>query len=306
MLHAHAHLTLGSASILTSVFALTTLPAFIPLVLHLAILLFYAPHLVNRQSKVFFLWIGLTIAKSYHWLTPSINALSTPFTSISVLLAHGAITSFISLLLVLVYTRSRTRIQGISLWSRALLFPTLWATAWWTMALLSPVGYLTSWSPVIGFSAYDWMIPIFGSPIRDWLVASWAVVFAGFLEAWYMGSEAPEEVPLLVQVPVTSRTSPGRHFGTLSLGVVLLALTVPCYVWPSNFARSISASDSTPVEVGCVLPHNGHKFKDYIDETMNLQSRASVIVIISTLYLTLTDFPVSSTFVARRRGFFCR
>lgn len=279
MLHAHRHSFLGVATIVTSMFAFTTLPSFIPLVLQLSILLFYVPQLVpNHRTKLFSLWIGLLLIKSYHWLGPSLNALSTPSTSIVVLLAHEAITSFVGLMLVVAYARSRTRIEGVPLCSRVLLFPAVWTTAWWAISLLSPVGYLTSWSPVIGFQAYNWLIPVFGSPIRDWLVGAWALVVSEVAEAWYMGSETPDEAPLLVQAPNTSTASPKRHsFGSLSLGVVLLALTVPSYVWLSDFPRSPSASDSTPLEVGCVLPQNGYKLQDYIDATDQLGSSAKVI-----------------------------
>lgn len=274
--HAHQHSLLFCATVLSSFPALTTIPSFIPFTLHLSILLFYAPLLFGNQSKtqILGLWLALTIAKSSHWFIPSLNALSTPSTSVVLLLAHGAVTSFVSLFSVLVYTRSRTRS------SVPMLFPTLWATVWWTLALLSPVGYLTSWSPLTGLSNYNWLVSIFGGPARDWLVAAWAIVISEAFEMWYMGSEKPEEAPLISSVSSAPRVG-SRSRRTLVF--VLLALAIPPYFSPGpslGLPRPISATDSTPLTVGCVLPHaKGDQklsFEDFLKETKDMAGRAHI------------------------------
>ncbi|KAJ3971138.1 hypothetical protein EV361DRAFT_800693 [Lentinula raphanica] len=291
--HVHRNKTLLLATILTSFFALTTVPSFIPFVLNLSVLLFYAHLLTDRSSKarIFMLWIVLSLVKSFHWFAPSLNALSTPFTSLLVLFIHGALTSFVTLLSVIIYARSRTRLRVHSSWTRILVFPTAWATTWYALAHISPVGYLTSWSPVSGFPAYDWLIPVFGTPIKDWLVASWAVVISQLGELWYMGEETPEEAPLLDHEPLVSNASTstdamiqGRLKAMMALGGVLLALATPSYIWNGAdlalLPRPVIGSESTPLTVGCVLPsrarlnqHNHHQlnFEDFLSEskTMN-------------------------------------
>ncbi|KAJ3803452.1 hypothetical protein GGU11DRAFT_762177 [Lentinula aff. detonsa] len=293
LFHVHKHSFLLSATILTSFFALTTVPSFIPFALHLSVLLFYA-HLLNPSSakvRIFILWIALSLVKSFHWFAPSLNALSTPFTSVLVLFVHGALTSLVTLVLVIVYARSRTRLWMHSSWTQILLFPATWATAWYALAHLSPVGYLTSWSPVSGIPAYDWLMPIFGSSIKDWLAAAWAVVISQLGEAWYMGEETVEEAPLLDQEPLIFNGSASidsmvrnRFKATIALGGVLLALTAPSYFWYSSdlalLPRPVIGSDSTPLTVGCVLPsrarlnqhnHRQLSFEDFLAEskTMN-------------------------------------
>ncbi|KAJ3917049.1 hypothetical protein F5877DRAFT_80297 [Lentinula edodes] len=288
LFHAHQNLSLFSATFLTSVFALTTVPSFIPFTLHLSILLFSAHLLTSHSAKtrIFVLWFALSLVKSFHWFKPSLNALSTPFTSLLVLFSHGAITSFITLLLVIVYARSRTRLWMYSSWTQIMLFPAIWATAWYALAHMSPVGYLTSWSPVSGSPTYDWLMPVFGTPIKDWLVAAWAVVFSQLGEMWYMGEESPEEASLLDHEHLVPHSIDSviksRFKGTLTFGAVLLVLTAPSYIWHGSdlaLPRPIIASDSTPLTVGCVLPprakskqnHLQLTFEDFLIEsrTMN-------------------------------------
>jgi hypothetical protein len=161
-----------------------------------------------------------------------------------------------------------------------MLFPTLWATVWWTLALLSPVGYLTSWSPLTGLSNYNWLVSIFGGPARDWLVAAWAIVISEAFEMWYMGSEKPEEAPLISSVSSAPRVG-SRSRRTLVF--VLLALAIPPYFSPGpslGLPRPISATDSTPLTVGCVLPHaKGDQklsFEDFLKETKDMAGRAHI------------------------------
>ncbi|KAF5385428.1 hypothetical protein D9757_005425 [Collybiopsis confluens] len=276
LLHAHKHEFLLTATIASSLFALTTTPSFIPLVIHISILLFYAPQLFNGRSPVnrrsLFLWLALSVTKSVHWLKPSLNALSTPGASILVLFAHGASTSLIVLITVFVHARSRV------FWAHPLFFPALFATAWWGTSQLSPVGYLTSWSPVTGFLGYNWLVPVFGSPIRDWLVAAWAIVISAALETYYMGEESPDESPLL-EVPTHGTMDRSR--GTLALAMLLVALTVPSYVSP-DLPRPISSNGSTPLAIGCALPHAKTNYReltlsDYIHES-TLMNAAQIIL----------------------------
>ncbi|KAF9270008.1 hypothetical protein L218DRAFT_6455 [Marasmius fiardii PR-910] len=284
--HEQPHLFLGGASIVTSAFALTTLPSFLPLLLHLAVLLIYAPKVISRSpvTRITSLWFGLSLGRSISWFAPSLHALDTPGVSVLVLFGHSLATSAIALIAVLVYARSRTRISsGLA---RLTIFPALWAGMWCAAAYISPVGYLTSWSPVYGLDHYDWIIPFLGPAVRDWFVAAWAAVCSQVIEEWIMGSKLPEETPL---IPDLDRFSPpaqnehSRGIAKFVLASILIVLALPSF-FSSDLPLPVISPETTPFTVGCTLPpyqryKNYHPtLGDFIKESQQLAPLADLIL----------------------------
>ncbi|KAK1228687.1 hypothetical protein PQX77_008340 [Marasmius sp. AFHP31] len=286
--HEHPHLYLGTASVVTSVFALAALPSFLPMVLHLTILLIYAPKLFPRNplTRITPLWLGLSIGRSISWISPSLHALDTPGIAVLVLLAQSMVTSAISLTAVLLYTKLRTRFSSGS--TQATIFPAIWSAIWCAVAYVSPVGYLTSWTPVTGVQFYEWLAPFLGPAARDWTVAAWAVVLSQAIEGWVMDSQAEEETPLISDFPRSSSSSakdvrPWYGKNWKALGLFLVVLAVPSYVI-NNRPLPVISSDSTPLAVACALPpyqrYKNHKptLEDYKSESSKLVSLADLIL----------------------------
>lgn len=284
--HDQPHFFLGGASIVTSAFALTALPSFLPLLLHLTVLLVYAPKVISRRpfARITSLWFGLSIGRSISWLAPSLHALDTPGVSVLVLFGQSLATSAISLMAALIYARSRTRISsGLA---QLTVFPALWAALWCIAAYISPVGYLTSWSPVYGLEYYNWTIPILGPAGKDWFVAAWAALFSQTIEEWIMGPQLPEEAPLIPDLDRSTSATQRRHSRGIAkfvLASLLVALALPSF-FSSDLPLPVISSRTTPFTVGCALPpYQTYKnyrptLDDYIAESRTLAPHADLIL----------------------------
>ncbi|ESK98096.1 apolipoprotein n-acyltransferase [Moniliophthora roreri MCA 2997] len=290
--HARPHLYLWAASVLSSAFASTTIPSFLLLAVHLSILCVYGPILLDRRgqksAKIARLWVGISISRSISWFAPSIHALDTPAVSVLVLLGQAMATSAITLTVVLLYIHLRTRVP-MPAGTQYTLFPALWAGIWCAMAYCSPVGYLTSWTPVVGTESYDWLVPLLGPAVKNWLVAAWAVVGSQALEHWMMEWESPEEAPL---IPAHDMGSSGlskkdthNHYrGSNAFIFILVALAAPPFLLGGDLPLPVISPDTTPLSVGCVLPsyrrykHTNLNLDDYIEETKKLASQADILL----------------------------
>ncbi|KAG7098987.1 hypothetical protein E1B28_000873 [Marasmius oreades] len=281
--HEQPHLFLGGASVVTSAFASTTLPSFLPLLLHLTIVLIYAPKVLSRSpfTGITSLWFGLSIGRSISWFTPSLHTLDTPGISVLVLLGQSFATSAISLTAVLIYARLRTRVSsGLA---QLTLFPALWACIWCAAAYISPVGYLTSWSPVNGIEYYDWIIPFVGPAVKDWLVAAWAAICSQMVEEWIMGSQLPEEAPLIPDLDRSPQRKYPRGSAKLILASFLVVLAFPSFFF-NDLPLPVISSETTPFTVGCVLPpfqrykDYNPTLEDYIRESSTLAPHANLLL----------------------------
>ncbi|KAK7059175.1 hypothetical protein VNI00_001802 [Paramarasmius palmivorus] len=289
VLHAHPHLYLGAASVVSSALASTTLPSFLLLVVHLSILLIYGPILLDRRGqkwpKITALWFGLSIFRSISWFAPSIHALDTPATSVLILLGQSMATSAIALVAVLGHTYLRTRIT-MPAGTQHTLFPALWAGVWCALAYASPVGYLTSWTPVVGTGPYDWLVPLLSPAVKDWLVAAWAVVCSQVVEGWIMGWETPEEAPLIpaqhTELPGPSKNTHDHYSGSKAFALLLIVLMVPS-LFGTDLPLPVLSPDTTPLGVGCVLPssqryNHNPTIDDYIAETRTIAPHADIVL----------------------------
>lgn len=264
-------------SAVASAFAVRPDATIIPLIGTLSLLLAYGPFLFRpdntRYWNVMLTWIALSVGSQVSRIHASLDALSTPATSISVLLATSSFLSALTLFIVYLGTRD----LFASTISRRTLFPALWATTWCSLSHFNPTGHLATWSAVDTEDSYKWVVPIVGPPGKDWIVAAWAVVFSTAIGNWYMDSKEHDLA--------TPRTKV-RQANTKVLALFLTLLTIPSFfLSPLPLPASYSTiATSTPISVACALPsytrYKNHvlTLTDYIIETKTLQSHAKIIL----------------------------
>ncbi|CAK5280311.1 unnamed protein product, partial [Mycena citricolor] len=280
IVQARPHTACISAAVVFSLFALTMSPSFVPLVGTLAVLLLYGPvlyHRPNTAGHVSLLCLFVTLASTVGRLVPALSALSDSGQSVAVLLVASGISSLLAISAVVANVRlSRAG------WSQAMVFPAIWSSLWITLSHM-PLGRLTSWSPVTGYSAYEWILPYTGAVGLDWIVAGWAVVVADAFGLWYMGGGPdPEEGELLESSrrPETDKQTSGSM---LTLGLFLVALTVPSFLLPSYPTSTDVIESVTPFEVACALPVPQHRdgaltLDDYVDVSKSVNSRVKIVL----------------------------
>lgn len=240
-------------------FALSPTPSFIPLVLLVATLLVFNRIIVPRPHvprTMFWAVMGVSFASTISHIMPSIDALSSPASSIASLWLLSSLSSSVAFLTLL---SDRLSPRFSIPWARVTFFPAVWATVWQIVSHTS-LGHLVTWSPVPG-AGYEWMRPLFGTWGINWLVGAYAIVIAELVGAWFMGpvEEFESHGPLIPSMvsngelqPVPPATSQTHH--RLFFSAVLLALTIPSFFSPALPILPWSAS-STPLSIGCVLPH---------------------------------------------------
>lgn len=168
-------------------YALPSTPSFSPLVATLAAMIFQITAvkdytsgdnriLRHRLLLGAFTAVAITAARA----RPSISATSDPETSLMLLLISSVTTYLFALATIAIYVyRPRfLRDPYLSL----LLFPAAWATCMGIMSMFL-FGRIVTWSPLISGGWYRWLVPYFGAPGQDWIVAAWALVVVRVLEA---------------------------------------------------------------------------------------------------------------------------
>ncbi|KAJ7651706.1 hypothetical protein DFH06DRAFT_1207893 [Mycena polygramma] len=261
-----------SAVAIASLFGLTTTPTFVPVVLTLAALLFYAPHLFPRPHSVGYtavLWLSISLCSTFGRLVPALNALSTAWPSIVVLLGMSSVASAVAVLAIFADVWIGGRISA----PQAILFPAIWASLWVAASHLPfNLGRLTSWSPMSGIQVYQWMAPWTGPAGIDWVTAAWAVVVSQSLGKWYMGGG--EESSDNRKPKASTKTE-----GTSVLAIILIALTIPSFIISGHPLPVVSSDTVTSVSIGCVLPSTpSPSLQDYISESKKLTASADIVL----------------------------
>ncbi|KAF8273997.1 hypothetical protein EI94DRAFT_1794650 [Lactarius quietus] len=241
-------------------FALSPTPSFIPLVFLVTTLLVFTRIIVHRphaSRTMFWAIMAVSFASTISHIMPSLNALSSAASSVAFLWLISSLSSSVAVF-ALLSDRLSPRLS--SPWARVTFLPAVWATVWQTVSHTSPVGHLVTWTPVAS-AGYEWMRPFFGTWGINWLVGAYAIVIAELVGAWFIGpvEEFESPGPLIPSIesnaeppPIRPATSQTHH--TLFLSVVLLALTIPSFFSPALPISPWSTS-STPLSLGCVLPH---------------------------------------------------
>ncbi len=259
----HPNVVFPALSTVLAFLALSPTPSFIPLTVLIATLLVYTRIVFPRPHAartILVAIVGVSLASTLSHLMASIHALSSTASSVISLWLISSLASATAFFIVILSDRFSLRLDNP--WAKITLFPAFWATAWQGISRLSPVGHLVTWSPVTGIASYEWTRPWFGAWGINWLVGAWAILIAEVVGAWFIGPRdqiAPlgPLIPSLVSngepQPRRPTTFPGpRH--KLLLGTALLILITPSFVLPTVLALPWSTS-STPLPVGCVLPH---------------------------------------------------
>ena len=264
----HPNLIFPSVATISAFFALSPTPSFIPLTILVATVLIYTRIVYPRPhaARVIFGAIAcISLASTLSHLTTSIHALSSTASSIISLWLISSLSSVVAFGIVIMSDRFSLRLLNPT--TKLTFFPTLWATVWQSISHTSPVGHLVTWSPITGIASYEWMRPFFGAWGINWVVGAWAIVIAEIVGAWFIGpgDESEPQGPLIPSLvsddddddddsqPKQPTSSPGPH-RTLLLTAVLLVLTTPSFFSPTVPLLPWSSS-STPLDVGCVLPH---------------------------------------------------
>jgi hypothetical protein len=273
------------------------------LVLLLTTLRLYTRIIIPRQgfiSRSFLLLVTLALGGTAAYSSTGADALSNVFTSFLALFALNFFAALVPFASLFLDQRLASRLGD---GARYLLFPALWATAWAVIGV-APAGRLFAWEPAYGIDAYRWIRPILGPWAIDWVAAAWAVVLSEAVGSAAMGA-APEESfsseserSALIDIDhdgfgsssrrtqrdvnATSGTSQnGRVHALLTLGTILLALTVPSLEYP-GLPLPVRSDDTLSMFVGCVLPGpvtGGHPpgLGEFIEESKKL-TKARVLV----------------------------
>ncbi|KAF7965525.1 hypothetical protein HWV62_43072 [Athelia sp. TMB] len=290
---AHPHAIFNGAAVVLSLAALTSTPAFWPLVLTITTAHVYLTIIHRRTQlayRLFLFWLSISIGASCSNFSSAIDALSTAGMSLIVLFGLAALQSAIALLAILIDVRVSSHIAHP--WAQLLFFPALWSTAWAAVAHLSPLGRILMWSPATGAPAYAWLAPLAGPLATDWTAAAAAAVLSRLAGAWLMGpaQDADDDAqpgPLIAELDIASppaaNAKPARPRHVLTLTGVLLALAAPSFFAAPPLP--VSSAVTTRVQVGCVLPsvYDKHKPDDaplerYIAASAALANRADVLV----------------------------
>jgi hypothetical protein len=277
------HLTAFSLSLF-----LSSTISFAPLTLLLATLLVYVQHTIHRKDarmRLALLWGSLSIGISVAHIFPSIHALSSPAVSIIVLAALSSITPLVALSTVIVDTLLTPRLFPSS-WSQITVFPTIWATTWFIVSKVSFVGRLMSWSPTVGFAVYAW-IPQWAGPIGiDWVTAAWAVIIVHTFNGRFGTSEPSTaslvDHPLPQDVVPHKEPKPTNFRSVMVLGTILTALALPSFIL-SDLPLPTISPETTPFDVGCILPNSRHlnrapSLDDFIVESRKWISKADILL----------------------------
>lgn len=232
------------AAFLLGLLSLTKTPPFWPLVMLISSSQLYIQNFHKRPhsgSKIFCLWLSISLAGTVTNLAPALHALSSSTSSLLMMACMSLIESGVSLIIVM--ADARVIGQNINPWAKTLLFPTLYASVWSGLSHLSPLGRLIMWSPTEGVGRLSWLLPITGPCIFDWTVAACAVLLTQIVSHWLMG-------PNIDDPP---KTSSSNNQYTLTLASFLAVLTLPSFVM-NNVPLPPSSLSTTPLTVGCVLP----------------------------------------------------
>lgn len=239
-------------------------PAFIPLVLIVAALHLYMRVIVRRPGTMLrslALWLSLTLAGALANMSPAMHALSSSSTSLILMLIISGMASLVALFAVFCDARFCQKVSAG--WAQITLFPIIWATVWAAVSSISPIGRLICWSPVQGLGPFSWLVHTSGPIGIDWCVGSCAVVLSQGIGGWFMGPsldrESQDEILIAHEPPEDSRDSfqratiPLEFHSVVGLGMFLFILMIPGFIsgdWP----LPPFSVDTTPLEVGCVLP----------------------------------------------------
>lgn len=305
----HPALVYTTSATVLALAALSPAPSFVPLVALLACMRLTAYTFLPRPSGYIFgvMQAGfIALAAAAMHLAPSMDALSTPNTSLVVI---GAITFFMSgFASAVVFAGTYATRLTHQTWTQLTVFPALWASAWGSMSSVSPVGQLVTWSPVVGLGPYNWLRSILGQWGIDWVTAAWAVVFSEVAGAWVVGKAdevdepSTDQQPLLVDydgfnnyhsVESTAGTPrkntdaatrrSARNRGVIFLTTVLLFLAVPSYTY-SYLPLPINSHDTTPLTVACIMPPRpvgiSLTFDHYLKESVREQSLAKTPILV--------------------------
>lgn len=304
----HPALVYTTSATVLALAALSPAPSFGPLVALLACMRLTAYTFLPRPSGYIFgvMQAGfIAVAAAAMHLAPSMDALSTPNTSLVVI---GTITFFMSCVSSLVVFAGTYATRFIhQTWTQLTVFPALWASAWGSMSSVSPVGQLVTWSPVVGLGPYNWLRSNLGQWGIDWVTAAWAVVFSEIAGAWLVGKDEVDE-PAIDQQPLlvdydgvnnyhsvestaggprkntnTATQLSNKVKGVLSLTAVLVLLAVPSYTY-SNFPLPVHSRDTTPLALACIMPPpkggSSLTFDDYVAESAVWQSMAKTAILV--------------------------
>ncbi|CDO73465.1 hypothetical protein BN946_scf185013.g100 [Trametes cinnabarina] len=284
--------------------ALAPTPSFTPLILLVALLRLHFTTIIPRRAwgNAISQVVLISLAAGLVNAAPSLHALSTPTISLVVLAGLSTVTTAIAGgAIALSYFAERD--GGARHWTRATVFPAMWATTWAGVERCSPIGQLATWSPVVNLGGYSWLRHVGGQVAINWVVAAWAVVLSDVVGAWVMGpvedtnlAEASDLIsiareddedgvaPVSAVLPAERTTSP-RTRRTLLLAGVLVLLAAPSYV-ATELPPPVHAPDVTPFGVACAMPYahkNGQpkgppSLADYVHESKILQSQAKIIL----------------------------
>ncbi|KAF8633009.1 hypothetical protein AX15_001606 [Amanita polypyramis BW_CC] len=276
----HRNESFISLATVLSACSLQLTPAVVPTISTLATLLVYSRIVVPRPGTLKYgalLWLGLTIGGAAPKLRASLSALSSPGTSLIVLLGTTGATSLFSISAV--FFDAWVTMRFSSPWSQITFFPSLWASLWSVVAYISPIGRLSAWSPTQGPEAYSWLIPLLGPAAIDWATAACAVVLSQAVAVWFMSGDSD----LNFEPPVGKEIKPSQAQSSVHLGCILAVLAIPSF-FITTFPAPITSDNITPFSVACVLPsfrryeHHSPTLDDYIEESKTLTNSAKVLL----------------------------
>jgi hypothetical protein len=281
----------GAAAFPLAAAALSAVPAPLPLVALVGTLRLASHQIVHRPGVVL-RWaatmLSVALGACMQHIAPAMSAISSSATSILSLFLLSMLATVIASFPLYLEGYFGARMRGS--YSRALVFPAMWATTW-AVASMSPVGRLFSWSPVIqDMGPFQWLAPYVGPWGVDWVVGAGAVLFSDVAGQMIMGASPDseeeyvgnstgaartQEVPSLITFEETEDTDvsgrnegPGRMGGlpptrarsssTLRrplwmLAALLIAAAVPSY-FVDTLPLSVTSGDTLAITVGCVLP----------------------------------------------------
>ncbi|KAK7694983.1 hypothetical protein QCA50_002171 [Cerrena zonata] len=292
-------LTYSTLSSIFAFFALSPSPSLIATIGLISIIRVSAWVFAHRRggaASAFTQIVAISIFAGLAQLSPSLQALSNPTTSLVVLGGISVLTT--SLATFVAFCASYIERQISSPWVKLTLFPALWATAWGFISYVSPVGQLATWSPVVGLGPYLWLRQYLGQWGINWVAGAWASICAVMIGNWIVGTPDDEEkVAPLVEVPQDNERlaeeQPGASRGVNivnshskeTLVSLLIVLMIPSWLSTNTPLPSFS-DETTPFGIGCALPiprHSGQRsglptLDDYIYDSRTLQMHADVVV----------------------------
>ena len=144
------------------------------------------------------------------------------------------------------------------------------------------------WSPVQGFGAYEWLSHVFGASGIDLAVAACAAICSQVAGDWLMGPpiEMDGEDIRIIELdddapPLTSHQSESHH--VLIFAGIMMALTLPSFIFTGTPRLPPSSANTTPLTVGCVLPstiydqHHDSALENFIAASAQMASAKILI-----------------------------